>query len=165
MKRLRSWRVAAALAATTLVVGSAGSIGCGTQCDRNPDQPPVVYKGGITNRAAGTYLTSGADGPFLSFPPGRTYRLYHGLGRVPDPPQTWLSFAEHPLDGTDPEGFVEAAGTQVTYEAITKDYVDVRNDTCSDVRILVKITAPPLDTNSGTDASVPFTATPDSGPL
>jgi hypothetical protein len=130
-----------ALAATTLMVGGAATLGCGTQCDRHPDEPPQPYKEGRTNAAEGTYFTSSEKGPFLDFPPGRTYRLFHGLHGVPQAFEAWLAFSPRPDPGG---GFVEAAGNQVTFEAVTAEYVDVRNDTCSEVWIRVGVNSPIL---------------------
>lgn len=147
---LRLYCVALGLAATVAAV-TAGVAGCGTQCDRQPNEPPIAYRGGFTNRAAGTYLSAGNHGPFLDFPPGRTYRFYHGLGGEPEGHHTDLAFSEHPLDGGG--GFVEAAGNQVTYEAANSEYVDVRNDTCSEVWIRVELNDPIL--SSEPDAALP----------
>jgi hypothetical protein len=142
------------------LVATLGSAGCGTQCDRNPNEPPVVYKDGLFDPAHGTYFSSDEDGPFLDFPPGRTYRFFHGLGGKPEFVYAWLSFSEFPTPpGEKGEGFVEAAGNQVTFEHITCEYVDVRNDTCAGVRIRVAATAP--DPGLCSDAGAPSTSPSD----
>lgn len=128
-------RTGLAFGAATLLVGSGSVLGCGTQCDRNPDEPPIAWKGGIRNPATGWYFSAAASGPYLPFPPGRTYRFYHGLGGRPETFQAFLSFAEDPLPDAKPDGFTLASGNQVTFEAVNASYIDVRNDTCSDVRI------------------------------
>jgi hypothetical protein len=146
---LRFSHAAIGLAAATLALAGASTVSCGTQCDRNPNEPPSVYKSGIKDRAAGTYFSAEVHGPYLDFPPGRTYRFMHGLGGVPQGYQAWLAFSEHP----GPGGFVEDAGNQVTFEAETTDYVDVRNDTCSEIWIRVGLSSPIL--SSVGDAAVP----------
>ncbi|HVU01439.1 MAG TPA: hypothetical protein VHE30_06790 [Polyangiaceae bacterium] len=135
-----------------LAVGAALAPACGNQCDRNPDEPPVPWKGGDTDLVRMTYESAPLGGPFLDFPPGRTYRFFHGLHGVPRLVKANISFAEFPTgEGTDSEGFVDPAGNQVTYEAVTDEYVDVRNDTCSDVRIRLYAADPEVAT---TDAGI-----------
>jgi hypothetical protein len=156
----RAHVVVAIFAALSLVM--LGSVGCGIQCDRNPNEPPVVYREGIFDRVHETYASADFDGPFLDFPPGRTYRFYHQLGGKPEIVQAWLSFAESPTQGGDnKEGFVETAGNQVTYEQVTCDYIDVRNDTCADVRIRIAASAP--DPSFCSDAAAPSPTASDAG--
>lgn len=119
------------------VVVAAALTACGPNCDRNPDEAPVRFTGGKTDVGRGVYESSPPGGPYLAFPPGRTYRFVHGLGRVPDDEDAWFSFDEYPFEGKDPGGAVPAAGNQATFEAVTAEYIDVRNDTCSDVKIRV----------------------------
>lgn len=102
---------------------------CGPDCDRNPDEPPVEYTEGTTTD--GVYESAPPEGPFLHFPSGRTYRLAHGLGQVPTACSSYLAHDEYPAS------FAEGAGNQVTFEAWTAAHVDIRNDTCSDVRLRV----------------------------
>lgn len=80
----------------------------------------------------GFYESAPVNGPYLDFPGGRTYRFVHRLGGVPTP-TAYFSFDEYPSSA----GFVEASGNQATFTAVTAEYIDVRNDTCSDVRIRV----------------------------
>jgi len=124
------------------LVATVGSAGCGIQCDRNPNEPPVEYKDGLFDQAHGTYFSSDQKGPYLDFPPGRTYRFFHRLCGKPESVLAWLSFSEFPSEGKDSEGFVQPAGNQVTFEQVTCEYVDVRNDTCADVRIRIEASAP-----------------------
>jgi hypothetical protein len=108
---------------------------CATTCDRTPDEAPHLYTGGTTR--GDVYESAPPDGPFLYFPAGRTYRLVHGLGVVPTGYQSYLAFDEQP------GSFVESAGNQMTFEEWTATHVDVRNDTCSDVRVRVVLWARP----------------------
>ena len=156
-----SWSSVVLLSAA--IAAGSSALSCGTQCDRNPDEPPVVYRGGVTNAARGTYFSAPYDGPYLDFPPGRTYRFFHGLGGKPQMVRAWLSFAEYPGQGDSPEGFVEAAGNQATFEGATSDYVDVRNDTCSDVRIRIEASDPTGTADPGADASAAVPAGSDAG--
>lgn len=117
--------------------------GCGSNCDRSPDQDPVRYTGGTTDLVRGTYESAPPDGPFLDFPGGRTFRFFHGLGAVPHFYLAEFAFDEYPRSS------VTAAGNQATWEAVTAEYIDVRNDACSDVKIRViagnAAGAPPSD--------------------
>lgn len=145
-------------AVATLAFAAVGMVGCGTQCDRHPNEPPTVWKDGIT--VAGTYFSADVRGSWLDFPPGRTYRFIHGLGGVPQDFQAWLAFSAHPNDSG---GFVEDAGNQVTFGPATSEYVDARNDTCSEIWIRVALSDPRL--SSVGDAAPPRSgSTSDAGP-
>jgi hypothetical protein len=142
-------QAAIAHAVATLGFAALGTVGCGQQCDRHPNEPPNVWKDGITDPAAGTYFSALVDGPYLDFPAGRTYRFIHGLGGVPQSYQAWLAFSAHP----GASGFVDYAGNQVTFEAWTSEYVDARNDTCSEIWIRVEL-SDPIRSSVG-DAALP----------
>lgn len=118
------------------------STGCGGNgCDRTPGVPPIKFDGG-DNPGPGFYESAPVTGPYLDFPGGRTYRFVHHLGGVPTP-TAYFSFDEYPGSA----GFVQASGNQATYTAVTSEYIDVRNDTCSDVRIRVTAEVPvPMST-------------------
>lgn len=135
--------------------------GCGTQCDRHPNEPPTVFGDGITDQSAHVYMSSPNaenpfEGPWLDFPPGRTLRFPHQLGGVPRELVYWFAFNPNPLaqggQGAT-SGFVQGAGNQGTFQVIDANNVDIRNDTCSEVFILVRLADPILE-------SVP---TPDGG--
>lgn len=135
------------------VVGSlacAASTGCvSVGCDRDGDRPQR-YSGGATNAARSFYQTSNVDGPFLYFPPGRSYRLEHGLSEVPVDFDVDLSFDEYPLTGGG--GFAESAGNQVIFEAVTDTYIEVRNDTCAEFFIRVIARVAPFEAAPSADA-------------
>src|SRR5262249_25956468 len=99
---------------------------CGAQCDRNPDEPPAVVTNSRTDQAAHTYMSSPNPrnpfaGPWLDFPPGRTYRFPHHLGGVPRIVQVWFSFS------ATPSTYTPAAGNQATWENPGPDNIDLRN--------------------------------------
>jgi hypothetical protein len=133
----------AALAATLVTAG------CGQLCDRNPDAPPVPYTGGDATNVGtpyASYETSGWPGAYLAFPPGRTYRITHGLGACPRNVEADFAFDVSPVAGSNngkqPSGSAPAAGNQYTIERVTPETLDVRNDTCSDVRLRVYASDP-----------------------
>jgi hypothetical protein len=148
-------RVAVRVLACALV---AVITGCGINCDRSPDEPPVEYRGGVTEN--GTYRSAkdGLRGPFLQFSPGRTYRLFHDLGGIPAVVDTRLAFSEG--CGNQERGVersAEAAGNQVSLEQPTSpEYIDLRNDSCSDVCLYVTASGPILQ-------SEPPAEVPDAG--
>jgi len=135
--------------------------GCGSQCDRHPAEPPVVFEDGVTDLAAGSYTSSPNatnpwEGPWLEFPPGRTYRFPHGLGSAPRAIAYYFAFSPNPLadDGSGQTGgFIQGSGNQGTIQAITDDHVDIRNDTCSSVFLMVRLEDPKLgDAGASEDA-------------
>ena len=123
--------------------------GCGKLCDRDPNEPPVSYADGTVVNAGtpdATYETSGWPGPYLAFPPGRTYRITHGLGACPIKVDGYFAFDVLPVAGSNagkqPSGSVPGGGNQFTIERVTPDTLDVRNDTCSDVRLRIVASDP-----------------------
>jgi hypothetical protein len=142
-----------ALAFALLAMAAASQTACSAACDRTANETPVEYTGGRTDRQRGFYESTTENGPFLDFPPGRTYRFFHHLGGVPEQKSSELAFDRFPHSGNHPSGSVEAAGNQVTWEVITDQYADVRNDTCSDVFLRITLSEP----------SLPDAAAPDGG--
>jgi hypothetical protein len=143
-KRANARRIAGQSVVCALVI--AALTGCAINCDRNPDVPPVEYRDGVTE--GGFYSSSlGLGGPFLEFPPGRTYRIFHDLGGPPRRVETRLAYSE--ACGNTERGVersAESAGNQVSLEQPTApDYFDLRNDTCSDVCLWVGASHPILE--------------------
>lgn len=106
------------------------------------------YDGGTTDVAQGIYESAPVEGPYLVFPGGRTYRFLHGLGSAPRSYSAFFAFDEYPYSADSPSGTVVGAGSQATFEAVTDTYVDVRNDTCSEVRIRI-VASHPVGTGDG----------------
>jgi hypothetical protein len=149
-----------AVVTATLLGVLATAPGCSTQCDRHPDQPPTVFRGGTTHDD--WYESSPVSGPFLDFAPGRTYRFVHGLGGPPQNLECYFSFNPYPLDGgVNSSGFVPCGTNQSTFQDDNATYFDLRNDTCSEVFLRVFASDPwPLH-DAGASSSTP--ATPDAG--
>ena len=108
----------------------------------------------------GVYQSAPWNGPFLEFPPGRTYRFMHGLGGVPRVVQAYLAFP--PMCGPDAHGqggeLTLGGGNQTMLSDLTREYVDVRNDTCSDVCLMLVASGAGVTTKSDagtTDAQAP----------
>jgi hypothetical protein len=147
----RSLALSVVLALAALMVGTV-STGCGSTCDTS-GQAPVAYKDGL-NPSPTTYESTDPQAAWLHFPPGRRYRLYHGLGTDQLMVDTDLGFEEHPLH---PDGAVgnssPAAGNAVIIEAKTPEYVQLRNDTCAEYWLWVGIRSleGPSAKDAGTD--------------
>jgi hypothetical protein len=137
------------LASLAIGAGAAASLGCGNQCDRNPNQPPIVYTGGSTT-APGTPYATYTSSPckptandcwtgYLDFPSGRTYRFIHQMGGVPQGFQCFGAFDFNGVtpDAGKPSGTAEINGNQCTIEHVNEKFFDVRNDTCSDIKLRV----------------------------
>lgn len=137
-----------ALMALALVALLAG-VGCETSCG-DSDQRAISYADGqVTSYGErGVYQTSPLDGTWLHFPSQRRFVLEHGLGTTDVAVAASLAFNEHPFDrGT---GFSAAAGDEVVVEEIGEDSIQVRNDTCAEFFLHVRVEAlSPLGGGSG----------------
>lgn len=96
------------------------------------DEDPVVYSGGKTDSARTFYQSSTPEEPFLRFPAGRTFRMEHRLGQKPARYDVVVSFD---ADGTD---HAVASGNLAQLN-VDDRYVQVENNTCSD--LFVRVTA------------------------
>jgi hypothetical protein len=133
--------------------------GCGATCDRNLDEPPVRHTGGTTDLAAGFYESAPWEGPYLSFPAGRTYEFIHGLGGRPREVTTYLSFQRCPLSepcepGDDEQSNVTiGVGNQALIDGVDDERILVRNDTCSTIWLRVTAESPersqPVENDGG----------------
>lgn len=129
------WAVAAAAMMICVVNAGCSSFG---GCDRSDGANPVtVYKEGETE--GGYYMSTSWTGPLLEFPGAKRYQLHHGLGQVPRDINCWVSF--HPT-GIDGGSIAEAAGNMCVIQEITSEYIQVKNDTCSDMYVLVTASVP-----------------------
>lgn len=125
--------------------------GCAHDCKTDDADDPVRYDGG-TN-AADVYETSGWDGPFLHFPPGRRYVLLHGLGQTPADVAVYLSFSSRGLDPDAGTNMAPSAGNQAVIESVTASEIRVRNDSCAEFYLRVVASSPTGD--AGTEAGTP----------
>ena len=107
-------------------------------CGREDDEP-VYYAGGLTHGY--TYESSELHGTWLHFPGGRRYRLVHELPSAPISVSVYLAFVEDPLPEGDSGNISAATGNVALIEAVTDEYVQVRNDSCSNyyVRVVAEV--------------------------
>jgi hypothetical protein len=89
------------------------------------------------------YETTPFDGEWLHFPTYRRFSLVHHLHTTDITPIMWVAFSSNPipLDG-DAGDVALASGDVAIIERIDPDAIQIRNDTCSEQYLYVKITAP-----------------------
>jgi hypothetical protein len=133
-----------------MVALTASASGCSvlSTCDMS-DEPAQVYTGGMT--VGGYYMSSPWEGPLLSFPAGKRYELVHGLGCTPWEVHVELSFSEQGAAGSS--SVAPSAGNMSILERIDDKVIVVKNDTCSDMYLLVTAAAPDCSlVDGGADA-------------
>lgn len=119
--------------------------GCKTQCGAT-DETPVLYADGlVTPTASGQiYMTTPYDGTWLHFPSQRRFILRHHLGTSSYSVDIYLSFHSRPLEKG---GLSEPAGNEAIIERLDEHEIVVRNDTCAEFYLLVR-----LETTDGVDS-------------
>lgn len=129
--------------AVALVLGFTASslvYGCSAlgPCDRSDDgNPPDPYYDGTT--VEGFYMSSEWTGPFLPFPGGKRYRFFHGLGATPMEMACWTSFNS---TGIENGSIAPPAGNMCVVQEINDEYIQIKNDTCSEMYVMVTAEAP-----------------------
>ena len=100
---------------------------------------PVVYAGGDTTGPR--YVSSELYGTWLHFPAGRRYQLLHELPEPPSDVLVYLAFREDALREDDAGNISPSSGNAALVEAVEDDYIQVRNDTCSEywVRVVAEV--------------------------
>lgn len=131
----------------------------GPTCDTDSGEP-TRYSTGWNNADETFYMTGAVDEPFLHFPSGRTYLLEHGLSSTPQSYGAWQAFNAcpfssekrvdgeppqcHPIEDTgDTSGAAFPAGNQLILDRITTEFIEVRNDTCSEFYLRIWASALP----------------------
>ena len=120
-----------------------------SSCDRDEDLIHVQASDGVIDR--NTYYSSKFGGPYLYFPPARTYDIELGGFKDSANPnalpsvQFWLAFSPQgtlaPSAGNMTE--LRVADADADHElALTSDRISVRNNTCSDFYLWVVATLP-----------------------
>lgn len=148
LKAHRAW-------SRTCVVSSLFSFwltsACQTSCG-NGNQPTVLYVDGTTHtdNAFRVYETSPYDGQWLDFPSYRRFKLQHNLGTMDYTPVLYIAFVSHPgPSNSDAGGDVAiASGDVAVIDDIDPCYLLIRNATCSEQYLYVKITAPSASSGS-----------------
>jgi hypothetical protein len=116
-----------------LVLASVATCVCVACLDNSCEQiseRPVPYTDGYTNAQKTFYESSKSGEPFLRFPAWRVFRMRHGLTRAP---ATYVVYVSLRADGVD---HTEASGNLALMN-VTDTYVEVKNDTCTDLFVRV----------------------------
>jgi hypothetical protein len=125
-------------------LGGWGLIGC--DCGREGGDP-VQYAGGST--VGNRYESSELYGTWLHYPAGRRYQLIHSLPQPPDEVLIYLGFREHPLQADAGGNISPSAGNAALIEAVEDDFIQIRNDTCSEYYVRVVAVAHPDPSATG----------------
>jgi hypothetical protein len=84
-------------------------------------------------------MSSDWTGPFLPFPGGKRYRFFHGLGTTPREMFCWASFNS---TGIENGSIAQPAGNMCVIQEINDEYIQIKNDTCSEMYVMVTASAP-----------------------
>ena len=142
--RIRIERCARLFAGMTLalLVGAvgAGGFGCETSCAEK-GQEPILYSDGLVEYSGGSavYATTAFDETWLHFPSERRFRLRHDLGATEYTPVAYVALSPDPDSEGDSGDFSQAAGNEVVFEDLTENELVVRNATCAEFYLLVRI--------------------------
>ena len=107
-------------------------------CDRSDqnNSPDPYYDGTAVD---GFYMLSDWTGPFLPFLGGKRYRFFHGLGVVPREMACWASFnSTGILNGS----IAPPAGNMCVIQEINNEFIQIKNDTCSEMYVMVTASVP-----------------------
>jgi hypothetical protein len=122
---------------------------CQTSCANN-DQQPIKYVDGRTYVRDSTryYESTPWNGEWLHFPGNRRFLLHTGLGTTDYTNLAmFIAFDSHPINA-DAGDVAVATGDVAVVERIDADDLQLRNDTCSEQYLYVKIAAP-VDVDAG----------------
>lgn len=131
----------------------------GDLCGRNSDDPPVAFRDGLTSGSGTLYMSSEANDTYLDFPSGMRYRLFHDLIDTPSLIVPYVSFSPTPLG--DGSGFTISPGNQTVVHAVTNQYIEVENDTCTD--FFLRVVASTEDFSPAAVVNNGDAGTPDGG--
>jgi hypothetical protein len=113
------------------LVFSLANPACTTSCSDEETGGPEEIRGGTTDSTRSVYESTSFSGKYLKFRPNKRYKFFHGLRGTPAVVQAWVGFHEVPLNSDMETGNIsEAAGNEAILEAVTSEYVTIRNDTC-----------------------------------
>jgi hypothetical protein len=138
-----------------LLVGpSLGTLsGCETTCSVDADRSPEVVEDRRTDLEEGTFESVPWDGKWDHFPPKKRYEFRHGLGGTPLHVTTYVGFADPPIGSAGYGNSAEVAGNIVIIEAVTPEYIRVRNDTCETFYLRVAASGPISADSAPTDGA------------
>ncbi|MFW5738775.1 MAG: hypothetical protein ACOC1F_00270 [Myxococcota bacterium] len=136
-RRSRTW------AACPLLLLASSAFACSSlsPCDTSDDaNPPDPYYDGTT--VDGYFMSSEWGGDWLPFTAGKRYDFYHGLGCTPRFVMCNVSFSSR---GVENGSFAHSAGNLCVVQDVNEQYIRVKNDTCSEMYVMVTAEGPPCD--------------------
>ncbi len=150
-----SWKKSRSVRMLAAVCGSFSlfwlTTACQTSCG-DANQQPINYADGKTHTEDGLriYETTPRDGEWLHFPSYRRFKLEHNLKTTAYTPFILIAFSSHPVasisDASDDVAI--ASGDVAVIEKIGDNSMIIRNDTCSEQYLYVKLTAG-IDVDAG----------------
>jgi hypothetical protein len=122
---------------------------CRTSCGTG-NQTPIVYADGLRNDSH-TYESTAYEGEWLHYPSQRRFEFPHNLGTTNYQIQAFVAFSARPVasDGLSISDIAVASGDILVIEQKTENTLRVRNDTCSEEYLHIRVTADPTDTDAG----------------
>jgi len=147
--RFRRLSFCAPLLAVTLAFALANPA-CNTSCSDDASGPPEDVHAGTTDSTRSVYESASFSGTYLEFRPQKKYKFFHGLRGTPAVVQAWVGFSDRPLNENGQSGNIsEAAGNEAILEAVTSEYVIIRNDTCETFYLRLVASDPVEDSGAG----------------
>ncbi len=135
--------LAASLALGVLLVAvSLANQGCETTCG-DGNEPTLDYADGLRVTSVGEqeWRSTEWGDVWLQLPAKRHYRLHHGLNTTDYEPMAWVSFDERPATADGEGDFSVASGNQVVFSKLEANTLELQNDTCSDLYVMVRLRA------------------------
>jgi hypothetical protein len=122
---------------------------CQTSCGTG-NQTPITYADGI-KVDADTYESTALDGEWLHYPSQRRFVFPHHLDATIYDIKAYVAFSAHPVPSDDlgSSDIAFASGDILVIEKQTADELGVRNDTCSEEYLYVRVTAHRTVTDGG----------------
>jgi hypothetical protein len=104
-----------------------------------------------TDGTARIYETSPYDGEWLDFQSNRRFLINHNLGTIDYSIDARIAFSSNPVpkDSDASSDVAIASGDVIVVEKMTPDSLQVRNDTCSQQYLYIRLTAQFGDGDAG----------------
>lgn|GEM_PF-2093264 len=133
------------------LLGAVATSGCQTSCAAG-NQEVIRYSEGI-NADSLTYESTPYTGEWLHYPSNRRFVFPHKLGTADYEVQAFIAFNSRPVgaDGSSVSDIAIAAGAILIVEQKTEELLQIRNDTCSEQYLYVKLYAHPSESDAGLD--------------
>ena len=122
---------------------------CQTSCGAG-NQTPIVYADGIKIESH-SYESTAYEGEWLHYPSQRRFEFPHNLGTMNYQIDAYVAFSSRPVsnDGLGNSDIALASGDILVIEQKTEKTLRVRNDTCSEEYLYIRVTADSTDTDAG----------------